>query len=184
MPRDSPLTDHEQEYRKVLAVRERLLGPDAALTLESRWQIADALYSQQKYAEAEQEYRTAVAAYVRLEEKHGYTAYCRIRLAHTLAAQGRDGEAEQQHRARLKLYEQALAAGNPDQLAQCQKNTLPHTMNWPSASIGRRTNCTQRARSNKRGIWAPRHRARLKTFLSAPSEESPARARRRCSNGS
>lgn len=113
-----------QEYRKVLAVRERLLGADHAQTLESHWQIADALYSGQKYAEAELEYRAALAAYLRVEEKHGYTAYCRIRLAHTLAALGRDEEAEQQHRERLKLYEQALAAGNPNKLAQCQENTF------------------------------------------------------------
>jgi hypothetical protein len=74
----------EQEHRAVLAIRERVLGPEHPDTLWSRNNLADALFSQGKHAAAEKEHRAVLAIRERvLGPEHPDTLYepdqCRLR---------------------------------------------------------------------------------------------------------
>jgi tetratricopeptide (TPR) repeat protein len=108
----------EAEYRAVLKLEEKVLGPEHPDTLTSRNNLADALYAQDKYAEAEAEYREVL----KLEEKvlgseHPDTLGSRNSLAEALYAQGKYVEAEAEHRAVLKLAEKVLGSEHPNTLS-------------------------------------------------------------------
>lgn len=51
----------EKELRVVIAIRERVLGPEHPATLKSRNNLANALHDQGQYAEAEREHRALLA---------------------------------------------------------------------------------------------------------------------------
>ena len=64
-PSEGKYAEAEAEYRAVLKLREKVLGPEHPDTLASRNNLAGALYGEGKYAEAEAEYR----AVLKLREK-------------------------------------------------------------------------------------------------------------------
>ena len=99
----------ESELRDIIAIQERVLGPEHPDTLSSRNNLANALSSQGKYAEAEAEHRAVLAIRERvLGPEHPDTLSSRNNLANALYAQGKYAEAEEVHRAVLAIRERVL----------------------------------------------------------------------------
>jgi tetratricopeptide (TPR) repeat protein len=104
----------------VIKLEEKVLGPEHPDTLGSRTNLAVALQSQGKYAEAETEFR----AVLKLEEKvlgpeHPSTLGSRNNLANVLAGQGKYAEAEAEYREVIKLREKVLGPEHPNTLSSC-----------------------------------------------------------------
>jgi len=92
----------EKEFRAVLAVRERILGPEHPATLISRNNLAVALGAQDKYAEAEREHRAVLAVEERMfGAKNPETATSRMGRAQILRMQNKNAEAEKELRVVL-----------------------------------------------------------------------------------
>jgi len=84
----------EKEYRSVIAVRERVLGPEHARTLVSRNDLANALFAEGKHAEAQKEYRAVLAIQERVSgAKNPNVSQSCYNLALALEAQGKTREA-------------------------------------------------------------------------------------------
>ena len=104
----------------MLAIEERVLGPEHPSTLASRMSLASALSSQDKHTEAEQEKRAVLAVQVRvLGPEHPNTLGSRMNLANALYSQDRPAEAEQEHRSVLAIQERVLGAEHPDVCLNC-----------------------------------------------------------------
>jgi tetratricopeptide (TPR) repeat protein len=87
-------------------------------TLASRNNLALALYSQAKYAEAEAENRAVLAMRERvLGPEHPDTLMSRMNLASALDDQGKNAEAEAENRAVWQIQERVLGAEHPDTLS-------------------------------------------------------------------
>jgi tetratricopeptide (TPR) repeat protein len=117
----------ETQYRVVLKLQEKVLGPEHQDTLKSRTGLADALSDNGKYAEAETEYR----AVIKLEEKalgpeHPGTLGSRMNLALALNDQGKYAEAETESRGVIKLQEKVLGPEHPDTLGN--RNNLANAL--------------------------------------------------------
>jgi tetratricopeptide (TPR) repeat protein len=107
----------ETEYRELIKVRQRVLGPEHLDTLRSRHNLAVALAGQEKNAEAEEEDRAVLAIRERvLGPEHPDTLRGRNNLATTLSALGKHAEAEQEHRAVLAIQERVLGPEHPESL--------------------------------------------------------------------
>jgi tetratricopeptide (TPR) repeat protein len=105
----------EPLYRKVLAVREELLGPKHPETATSYDNLAVNLYMQGRAHEAEPLYRNALA--VRQEvlgTKHPQTAGTYNNFGANLDALGRAREAETLYRKALAVQEEVLGPRHPD----------------------------------------------------------------------
>ena len=84
----------EREYRTVLAIRERLLGPEHRDTLSTRQGLTGVLILEEKYPEIEQELRSLLAAQEHLHgSKAAETLMWRQRLAYALYCQQKYAEA-------------------------------------------------------------------------------------------
>ena len=95
----------------------RWLGPEHLATLTSRSNLANALSSQGRFAEAEEENRAVLAVRERvLGPEHPNTLTSRNNLAAVLRSQGRFAEAEEENRAVLAVQERVLGPEHPDTL--------------------------------------------------------------------
>ena len=94
-------------FRDLIAVEEKALGPEHALTLRSHRGLANALFNQDKYADAEPEYRKVreLAEKVRGRE-HPETLEACYDLAGNLAREGKLPEAERLARPRRRFRAQ------------------------------------------------------------------------------
>jgi tetratricopeptide (TPR) repeat protein len=110
----------EAEHRAVLAIRERVLGPEHPDTLKIRNNLANALYAQDKNAEAEAEHRAVLPVMQRvLGPEHPDTLNSRNNLAAVLYSQGKHPEAEKEHRTVLAIMERVLGPEHPDVFRPC-----------------------------------------------------------------
>ena len=101
------------------AVRRRTdsLGAEHPAVLKSRNNLANAMGSQGKKFEAEQEHRAVLKLSERvLGVEHPSTLASRSNLAEALRVLGKYAEAEQENRLRIKIEERVLGAEHPDTL--------------------------------------------------------------------
>ena len=110
--------DAEQLYRRVIAIRSRVLGPEHPDTLASRHRLIYVLNEEEKHAEAEAEARQVVT----LREKilgfeHPDTLLSRYNLASALYHEGKYTEAEQLYRDVSKLDNMVIGSEHPRTLA-------------------------------------------------------------------
>ncbi len=109
-----------EEFRAVLAIRERVLGAEHPDTLPSRNNLANALGAQGKYAEAEKEHRAVLAMFERIfGAEHPNTLSSRNNLANALGTQGKYAEEEQEHRTALAIRERVLGSEHRDVFHSC-----------------------------------------------------------------
>jgi hypothetical protein len=95
LPKASTYAKAEMMNRKLLAVQQRVVGPDHADTLGTTMNLATALATQGKYVKAETMYREVLAVRRRvLGSEHPDTLSTARNLASTLAKQGKHAEAE------------------------------------------------------------------------------------------
>ena len=110
--------DAEQQYRDLLADRQRILGPSHPDTLIARQDVARMLGQQRRYAEAEQLSREVLADRRRLlGDDHPDTLTSRATLARLAARQGRRAEAEELYRQVIADRTRVLGAHHPDTAA-------------------------------------------------------------------
>jgi len=105
----------EAEYRMVIQLQEKVIGPNHAHTLNARNNLAELLDDEGKYAEAETECRQIIG----LEEtllgpEHRLTLNSRANLAVALLGQKRVDEAQSQIAEVIGLMEEKLGADYPD----------------------------------------------------------------------
>ncbi len=105
----------EAFYRRALAARQKILGPDHADTGLAMDDLALALLGEGRYHEAEPLMRRALA----IEEKAAGAsslgvALCETSLARLLRADGRNAESEPHFRRALAIREKALGPDDPD----------------------------------------------------------------------
>jgi CHAT domain-containing protein len=99
----------EPLYRKVLAIRRKVLGEEHLDTIESCDNLASNLDEQDKHAEAEVLYRQALAIRRKvLGEEHAHTAFSYNNLALILDAQRKYVEAEPLFRKALAIRRKVL----------------------------------------------------------------------------
>ncbi|MEU8123841.1 tetratricopeptide repeat protein [Spirillospora sp. NPDC049024] len=104
-------------YREVLAVEERILGPDQPDALTIRYAIARMAAAQGRYAEAEQAYREVHAVEeATLGPDHPDTLTTRHWIGRMAHAQDRHREAERLLRQVLTKRERVLGADHPHTL--------------------------------------------------------------------
>ena len=86
--------ESEKEARKVIAIRERVLGPEHSDTLQARVDLANQLLLLGREPEVEKEFRAILAIRERvLGPEHGDVAWACYRLACSLHKQGKLMEA-------------------------------------------------------------------------------------------
>ena len=112
----------ETEYRAVLQLREKILGPEHPDTLKTRNNLALALDYQAKYADAEPEYRELL----RLKEKvlgpeDPSTLITRSGLADTLDSEGKYVEAETEYRTVVRLKGKVEGPGKSGHVREPQR---------------------------------------------------------------
>ncbi len=103
----------EAEHRRVLALRERLLGPDHPDVAASRNNLANSLYAKGELAAAEAELRRVVELRAALGSDHPDVATAHGNLAVILVARGKPAEAERESRAALELMQRVLEPDHP-----------------------------------------------------------------------
>jgi hypothetical protein len=107
----------EEEYRAVLKIEERVLGPEHPWALKTRMNLANTLNEQGKSAEAEAAHRAVLLIKERvLGPEHPETLKNRINLAYALNGQRKFKEAEGELRAVLTIQEPILGPEHPDTL--------------------------------------------------------------------
>jgi len=100
-----------------LDLRSKVLGPENPETLKSRNNLALAVNREQKYAEAEKQFRELIAIEERvLGPQHPETLRGRRNLLVTVGNQGRHAEAEAGFRNLLAIEERVLGPEHPDTL--------------------------------------------------------------------
>ncbi|MFC5457314.1 FxSxx-COOH system tetratricopeptide repeat protein [Prosthecobacter fluviatilis] len=113
---------------RAVAYSLKSFGSDHQNTLGSRNNLANVLWAQGKYAEAEQEHRAVLEIRKRvLGEEHPDTLSSRNNLATALYDQGKYAEAEQEYRAVLEIRKRELEAEHPNTLS-C-RNNLANVLN-------------------------------------------------------
>ncbi len=124
----------EQEYRALLATRERVLGSHHPDTLLTRRCLALAFDMQGKQREAELEYRTiADGCSQALGTEHLDTLRSRLCAAIWLKERGRTSEAEQEIRAVLAIQERVFGSNHHESrlgryaLASCLTASAKHS---------------------------------------------------------
>ena len=108
----------EPILREVVALRERVLGPEHPDTLTSRNNLALALRAEGKYAEAEKEDRALIAIEERvLGPKHLHIYRSQWALAAVLQSQSKYSDAEEIYKRVIPFFERMLGPEHPDTLA-------------------------------------------------------------------
>jgi hypothetical protein len=111
-------THAERQYRDLLAVRLRVLGPDHLSALVARHQIALEMSAQGRHAAAEAEFRDVLAAELRvLGPDHPSTLVTRHEIAVEMSAQGSRAAAEAEFREVLAAELRVLGPDHPSTLA-------------------------------------------------------------------
>lgn len=145
----------EEEFRTLLPVRKRVLGPEHPDTLSSWNNFATALDMQGKYAEAETEHRARIAIEQRaLGPEHADTSRSRMNLAAVLHAQKKFPDAEAEYRAALQIQEHALGGEHPDTLETVYNLAL---CLWDQHKYADAKPLAQRAADTARKILGPDH---------------------------
>lgn len=104
--------------RTVLAVRERIPGPEHPDTLRARNNLVTALWAQGKAADAETEARLVLAAMAHvLGREHPDTLRIWSNLSLTLRAQEKNAAADREDQERIAIEERVLGPDHPDTLA-------------------------------------------------------------------
>jgi tetratricopeptide (TPR) repeat protein len=105
----------EPLYRRALAIRERVLGPDHPDTAQSLNNLAGLYYFQGQYEAAEPLFRRALDIRERvLGPDHPDTAQSLNNLANLYQSQGQYEAAEPLYRRALEIKEQVLGPDHPD----------------------------------------------------------------------
>jgi tetratricopeptide (TPR) repeat protein len=105
----------EREFRAALAIRERVLGPDAPLTVMVRQHLAKSVLELGRLDEAEALMRRALDASARtLGDQDPETASLRVSLADVVSRRGDHEAAEAMQREALAVQERVLSADNPE----------------------------------------------------------------------
>jgi tetratricopeptide (TPR) repeat protein len=117
----------EAQFRELIKLDEKILGPEHPDTLDNRANLAVALNNQGNYAEAELQLRELI----KLDEKvlgpdHPQTLGSRSNLASTLTAEGKYAEAEAESRAILTIAEKTM--GPEDSNTLITRNDLAWTL--------------------------------------------------------
>jgi len=100
---------------RVLAIREKALGPDHPDVATSLNNLAELYRAQGRTAQAEPLYRRALVVYEKaLGPEHPLVATALNNLAGLYRAQGRTAQAEPLYRRALAVYEKALGPEHPD----------------------------------------------------------------------
>ena len=108
----------EMDYRDVLEVQLRTLGPEDQHTLATRFAIAKEMASRGDHAAAEAEYRAVLEAELRvLGPDNSLTLSTQHQLAHAVAARGDHAAAEAEHRAVLEAAMRTLGPDHPTTLS-------------------------------------------------------------------
>ena len=121
----------EAEFRKVLAARLRVLGPDHPDTLAIRHCIARQMAERGDHAAAEAEYRDVLTAELRvLGPDHPDTLAIRHCIARQMAERGDHAAAEAEYRDVLTAKLRVLGPDHQSTLATC------HNIAWEMAERG------------------------------------------------
>ena len=111
--------------RTVLAVRERIPGPEHPDTLRARNNLVTALWAQGKAADAETEARLVLAAMAHvLGREHPDTLRIWSNLSLTLRAQEKNAAADREDQERIAIEERVLGPDHPDTLASWNNRAL------------------------------------------------------------
>jgi tetratricopeptide (TPR) repeat protein len=120
--------ESEPIYRKVLAVRRRVLGEEHADTAASYLNLASALVNQGKYSEADSILQSSLAIKQRvLGEDHPGTSNAYSELGMLRTHQGRHTEAEPLYRKALAI--RLLSMGENDSSTALSYNSLAANLN-------------------------------------------------------
>lgn len=112
----------EAFYRRALAIREQVLGPEHLDTAQSLYNLARLYYEQGKYADGEQLYLRVLAIREQvLGQEHPDTAQCLNSLALLYWAWGKYAQAEPLYQRALPIREMMLGPEHPD-TAHCLNN--------------------------------------------------------------
>jgi hypothetical protein len=107
----------ETIFRELLAVQQRVLGPEHPSTLGAANNLANALHEQGKYAEAEAMLRKTLAVQQRvMGREHPETLMAASNLANTLKAQDKYVEAETISRELLAVQQRVMGREHLDTL--------------------------------------------------------------------
>ena len=107
----------EQLQRKLLAVQQRQLGAEYAVTLGTANNLGNSLWRQGRYGEAEKMYREALPMMQRtFGAGDPATLAAATNLACTLSGQGKHAEAEKMQREVLAAQKRVLGAEHPSTL--------------------------------------------------------------------
>ena len=99
------------QWRELLKVQEKVLGPDDESTLKTMGNLGDALAQAGEYSEGEAMTRRAYNGLERtLGPTHGTTLHYRHNLVLTLAVQDKDVEAEAEAREIVKVTDKSLGS--------------------------------------------------------------------------
>lgn len=105
----------EDNMKRVLAMRQKLLGEQHADVASSMVALASVYYRQQRYGEAEGLYRSALAIQkIALGEAHKDTGQTLNNLASALNEQGKYRDAEELYRSALNSQRRAHGDQHPD----------------------------------------------------------------------
>jgi len=104
----------ERYWRRALAIREKLSGPDDVLTAESLLWLADTLAEMGRYSEAEPLSRRALLIRTSKLGEHADTAFSLNQLAWSLEQQGKYRAAEPLLRRALAIREKRQGAEHAD----------------------------------------------------------------------
>ncbi|MDA2916307.1 tetratricopeptide repeat protein, partial [Nitrospinae bacterium AH_259_B05_G02_I21] len=105
-------------YKRALAIREKVLGPDHPDVAEALYELARFYRAQGKYAEAEPLYKRALAIREKAlgpDHPHHYLIVTTLEeLGHLYEKMGREDEAEPLYKRALAIREKALGPDHPD----------------------------------------------------------------------
>ncbi len=100
--------------RRVLAIREKTLGPDHLDVGTSSNDLAELYRGLSRFAEAEPLFKRAISIYEQARAPHAHLSQSLNNLAELYQVQGRYADAEPLHKRALGIREKALGPEHPD----------------------------------------------------------------------
>jgi CHAT domain-containing protein/Flp pilus assembly protein TadD len=115
LAREAALSQQITEFKRILAIREKALGPNHPDVAQSLNNLASRYQDQGRYADAEPLYNRSLAIYEKaLGPNHPDVATSLNNLAGLYYVQGRYADAEPLYKRSLAILEKALGPNHPD----------------------------------------------------------------------
>jgi tetratricopeptide (TPR) repeat protein/transcriptional regulator with XRE-family HTH domain len=148
----------EAFYRRALAIREQVLGPEHLDTAQSLYNSARLYYEQGKYADGEQLYLRVLAIREQvLGPEHPDTAHCLNNLALLYVSQGKYVEAEQLHLQVLAIRQKVLPPDHPDTAQTLQNLAGLYYVQGDQSKYAEAERLYQRSLAIREQVLGPEH---------------------------